>query len=150
MNEVTKLIRWETPFTETQFPSVGLIISTEKNGADILKAIVAPFGIDKYPKYLVNFSRVIAFTCMEEAHAPEMDFASAEIEESGLCAYEFIDSPWLKTYEAWIPFLTNSEKNCLYHYLIFGGDNNVEVITQNEPEIEIINEQVMLKIEYSL
>lgn len=40
-----------------------------------LEVVVAPFGIDTYPKYVVNFGNVVAFSCMEEMHFPERDFA---------------------------------------------------------------------------
>lgn len=115
-----------------------------------MKAIVAPQGFDKYPKYLANFGEVIAFTCMEEAHAPERDFVFATVEEGNLCAYEYLDSTWLKSYEAWIPFFTGDDTSSFYHYLIFGGDNNIEVITPNQPTIDIIKERTVLKIEYTL
>ena len=90
---MSKLIRWDTPFAETRFPSVGLIITTKPNGEDILKAVVAPKGLDIYPKYLVTFGAVIAFSCFEEAHAPERDFALVPAEEEKLCAYEYLNSP---------------------------------------------------------
>ncbi len=144
---MSKLIRWNTPFTDKQRPSVGLIITTEADEIDILKAIVAPKGIDAYPKYLITFGEVIAFTCFEEAHAPERDFASATVEEERLCAYEYLDSPWLKTYAAWTPFYFGNETDSFYHYLIFGGDNNIEVITPNRPTIDIVEEKTILQIE---
>ena len=147
---MSKLIRWETPFTEILDPSVGLIISTKPDGADILKAIVAPRGINAYPKYLITFGEVIAFTCFEEAHAPERDFASATVEESRLCAYEFLDSSWLETYAAWSPFYFGNETDSFYHYLIFGGDNNIEVITPNRPTIEAVEEKIILHIQYEV
>src|SRR5687767_9195011 len=68
---MSKLIRWETPFTETRFPSVSVITSSnQEDGIDILMVMVAPAGLDEYPKYLVDFGRVVAFTCMEEAYSP--------------------------------------------------------------------------------
>lgn len=147
---MSKPIRWDTPFTDKQHPSIGLIIDAESDGAGILKAVVMPKGIDDYPKYIVNFGVVIAFTCMEEAHAPEKDFAAAAIEEENLCAYEYIDSSWLKNYSAWSPFYFGNETGSFYHYLIFGGDNNIEVITPNRPVIEIVEEKTILKIEYQV
>ena len=137
---MSKLIRWETPFTDKQRPSVGLIITTEADEADTLKAIVAPKGIEVYPKYMVTFGEVIAFTCFEEAHAPERDLASVTIEDENLSAYEYLDSPWLQSYEAWKPIYFGNETSSFYHYLIFGGDNNVEVITPNSPTIDVIEE----------
>ena len=147
---MSKLVRWETPFTEAQFPSVGLLITTKPDGADIVKAVVAPHGIDRYPKYLVNFGEALAFTCMEEANAPRMDYVSAELEdENKICAYEFLDSPWLRSYEPQ-RYVVRANEVTFSHYLIFGGDNNVEVITPDEPTIETISQKATLKIEYEL
>jgi hypothetical protein len=147
---MAKLIRWETPFTDKQFPSVGLLIATAPDMADILKAVVAPHGLDEYPKYLVNFGEVVAFTCMEEAHAPERDFDSATFEDKNLCAYQYLDSPWLKSYEGWELFFAGGRFNSFSHYLIFGADNNVEVITPNVPTIEVIKEKTILRIVYEV
>src|SRR5215203_4504841 len=146
---MSKLIRWDTPFATAQFPSVGLLIITKPDGTDIVKALVAPDGTDRYPKFLVDFGEVIAFTCMEEAHAPAMDFASATREEANLCAYEFLDSPWLKSYQPH-RFFVRANEVTFSHYLIFGGDNNIEVITPDQPTIETISQKETLKIEYEL
>ncbi len=145
---MSKLVRWETPFTDTQFPSVALTVTSTVNQWDNVKAIVMPQGTDKYPKYLVSFGEVIAFTCFEEAHAPERDFASATVEEENLCAYQYLDSPWLKSYDAWIQHYHFPNESVLsYHYLIFGGDNNIEVITTNIPTIEMVEDKTVLQIE---
>ncbi|HEX8472800.1 MAG TPA: hypothetical protein VF666_02085 [Pyrinomonadaceae bacterium] len=147
---MAKLIRWETPFTDTQVPSVGLLISTNPDGADNLKAVIAPHGLDEYPKYLVNFGNVIAFTCIEEAFCPERDFDSTMFEERNLSAYQYLDSPWLKSYEGGRQFIAGGHPGPFYHYLISGGDNNVEVITPNIPTIDIIEQKGTLLIEYEV
>lgn len=147
---MAKLVRWETPFTDLERPSVGLLITTASGGTDILKAVVAPTGIDTYPKYLVNFGKVIAFTCFEEAHAPERDYGFATIEEENLCAYEHIDSPWLESYSAWSSFYFRNKTDSFLHYLIFGGDNNIEVITPDKPTIDVVENRTILKIEYEV
>ena len=111
-----------------------------------MKAIVAE-DIYKYPKYLVDFGEVIAFTCMEEGFCPTRDFGSATIEDRNLSAYQFIDSPWVKSYE--VGFIGNRFGK-FFHYLIFGGDNNVEVVTPNIPKIDVIEKKTVLKIEYEV
>ena len=146
---MSKLIRWNTPFTTSQFPSVGLLITPGPDWADRVRALVAPNGVDQYPKYLVDFGEALAFTCMEEANAPEMDFVSAELNENKLCAYIFLDSPWLRSYEPQRYFVRANEVT-FSHYLIFGGDNNIEVITPDQPTIETIYQKTKLKFEYDL
>jgi hypothetical protein len=145
---MSKLIRWETPFTTARFPSVVLLITAGRIEGRI-KALVAPDGVDQYPKYLIDFGEALAFTCMEEAHAPEMDHVSAELEESELCAYEFLDSPWLRSYEPQ-NFFVRANEVTFSHYLIFGGDNNIEVITPDRPTIETINQKTTLNLKYEL
>ena len=53
------------------------------------KVVVAPDGIDKYPKYLVDFGEVITFTCMDEGCCPERDFSSATFDET-ITSAEFV------------------------------------------------------------
>jgi len=144
---MAKLIRWETPFTDSQSPSVGLLIYANPDGTDILKAEVAPHGSGEYPKYLVNFGNVIAFTCMEEAFCPERDFDPSMFEERDLSAYQYLDSPWLKSYEGGRHFIAGGHPGPFHHYLIFGGDNNVEVITPNIPLVEVIERKGVIGIE---
>src|SRR2546423_1150155 len=145
-----KLVRWETPFSARQYPSVGLLISTRSDGSDLLKAVVAPDGIDAYPKYLVTFGNVIAFTCMEEAFSPPRDFDSTMFDEKNLSAYQYLESPWLKAYENGQHFVGGGSPGPFYHYVIFGADNNVEVITPNIPTVDRIEAKGVLLIEYEV
>jgi hypothetical protein len=143
---MSKLIRWETPFSKAVLPSVILLNLTDVyKSTDLLTLIVAPDGIDKYPKYLAKFENIIAFTCMEEAYSPEREYSKVEAEEVS-CAYEWIDSPWLKAYEQGEHFIAGGKTKPFYHYVIFGGDNNVEIITPNRPFIEIISEKTTINI----
>jgi hypothetical protein len=147
---MSKLVRWETPFTEAFYPSVILLNLTDVyESTDLLTVIVAPDGIYKYPKYLAKFENIIAFTCMEEAYSPEREYSEIEVEED-VCAYEWIDSPWLKSYEQGEHFIAGGKPKPFYHYVIFGGDNNVEVITPNKALIEIVNEKTVIKINYTV
>jgi len=153
---MSKIVRWETPFTDSFYPSVVLmaipfpLMSRESNN---LKVIVMPGSIElPYPKYLVDFGEVLAFTCMEEGCCPERDFSSATFDETitrdkFVCALQWFNSPWLKSYEGCHdPYSTGK----FSHYLIFGGDNNVEVITQNAPTIRVIERKEVLKMEYEV
>ncbi len=148
---MSKIIRWNTPFTDTQYPSVEFLTTIEQDKYNVLKVLVAPSGIDKYPKYLMNFGQVIAFTCMEEANAPDRGFDSVSEEiEPHLSTYKWIDSPWLKSYESQIHFIPSGHLGYFSHYLIFGGDSNVEVITPYEPLIEVVEKKRLFKVEREL
>jgi hypothetical protein len=149
---MSKIVRWETPFTDAFYPSVVLIATPSpllsKKGVNV-KAIVAPSGIDKYPKYSVDFGEVIVFVSMDESCCPRRDFDSVIFDETlkgdkELSAFQWFDSPWLKSYEACFdPYATGK----FFHFLIYGGDNNVEVITQNIPKIELVKGPEILRME---
>lgn len=138
-----KFIRWETPFTDKRWPSA--TVMTGPNHPDYeLEVVVALFGIDAYPKYIVNFGNVVAFSCMEEMYFPERDFSEADCEEEGLSAYEFVDSTWLESYRRGEFFLYNADgenNELLKHFLIVGGDNNIEVITKNTPTFREVEDE---------
>ena len=148
---MSKLVRWETPFTNTKFPSVALIVTSASDRWNDVKALVMPDGTDRYPKYLVSFGEVIAFTCFEEAYAPERDFSSSAVEEPGLCAYQYFDSPWIKSYENLVEHVSFPNKPApLFHYLIFGGDNNIEVVTIKVPTIRKSERPEILQMEFNI
>jgi len=146
-----ELVRWETPFTEIEWPSVVVITNRGPNDEYLLDSVVAPTGVDRYPKYLVEFGDVVGFSAMEEMHFPDHGFKDAKIAEERLCAYRFIDSPWLECYERGEYFLFNLDggtKETLSHYVIFGGDDILQVVTKNEPVITIVNEPTVRTIEF--
>jgi len=137
-----KIIRWETPFTDIPFPSAVVMTGPEVKEC-LVEVVVAPHGLDRYPKYVVHFGEVVAFSCMEEMHFPERDFAIGEREENGLSAYELIDSTWLESYRQGEYFLFNTDganTEQLRHFLIVGGDNNIEVITKNSPKFREVED----------
>lgn len=146
---MSRLIRWETPFTDVLFPAVDLIVLQKSAGTGIV-VFVAPQGIDKYPKYKIGFANVVAFTCLEEAFSPEREYSRAKIEERNLCAYRWINSPWLEAYKMGVHFIAGGHSGDFFHYLIFGGDFIVEVITTGEPLIERVDEKLSFVIHYEI
>ena len=87
---MSKLVRWDTPFTDEFFPSVNLFIFPDYEGKrDSLMAIVTPVGVDAYPKYVVRFGEVLAFTCLEESYAPERGYTHASVSTNDkICAWQ--------------------------------------------------------------
>ena len=148
---MSEFVRGETPFTEIEWPSVVVITNRGSNGEYLLEVVVAPTGINQYPKYLVEFGDVVGFSAMEEMHFPDHDFKDAKTTEEKLCAYRFVESPWLKFYERGEYFLFNLDggtKETLTHYVIFGGDDILQVVTKNEPMITIVNGPTARTIEF--
>jgi hypothetical protein len=148
---MSKLIRWETPFTDAFYPSVVLVaipLPPSSGKINNLKVIVNA-SREEYPKYLVDFGEVLAFTSMDEGCCPERDISSATIDETikndkSVCAFQWLNSPWLKSYEGCHDPYSEGKFS---HYLIYGGDNNVEVITQNVPTIRLVERKEVLKME---
>jgi hypothetical protein len=148
---MSKIIRWETPFTDAFYPSVVVVAIPFRSGKPSnLKVIISPGSLElPYPMYLVDFGEVLAFTYMEESCCPERDFSSATFDETitkdkFVCALQWFNSPWLKSYEGCHDPYSEGKFS---HYLIFGGDNNVEVITQNAPTIRLVEQKEVLIME---
>jgi hypothetical protein len=90
---------------------------------------------------------------MEEAHFPERDFQEAEWEEEGLSSYEYLDSTWLKSYSAGEYFLFNTDfgsRERLRHFLIVGGDNNIEVITRHDPIFQQVSSSMTMSLDFEI
>ena len=146
---MSKLIRWSVPFSEAFYPSVVSAFS-QSGGFDVLHIVVAPEGIDTYPKYLVNFENVLVFNCFDEACAPERAWPEIENTDPKPCAWRWIGSPWVTSYQGCGEFDSKNVPRPLFHYLIFGGDYNVEVISKMEPAVEQINEPRSLALGFDI
>jgi hypothetical protein len=151
---MSRIVRWETPFTDAFYPSVEMAaipLPPTSGRTNNLKVIVTPHSVE-YPKYLVDFGEVLAFTCMEESCCPERDFSSATFDETitkdkFICALQWLNSPWLQSYGGCHDPYSEGKFS---HYLMFGGDNNVEVITQNAPTIRVIEQKEILKMQWEV
>jgi hypothetical protein len=138
---------WETPFTTAAHSSVGIIVEAEGDSTAIV--VVAPDGIDRYPKYLVRFTSVYAFTCEEEADSPN-DFGQTDSEQ-GHYAYKWLSSPYVQSYSRLypdIPFRGGSDK--LTHYVFLGGDNVISVVSADIPTIETIDSPTTMQVTHAV
>jgi hypothetical protein len=144
MDTVNHLVRWDVPFAEVRNPSVSLI--TERGG-DVATLIVAPHGIDQYPKYLVRFDRVLAVLCYEEALALDRGYRALTGVHVSVCAYIWADSPWLLASCRHAEFLRLTD---LRHYLVFGGDSIVELLASGASKVERINERTVLETKHEV
>ena len=152
---MSRVIRWETPFTDAFYPSiiVAAIPLSSQTGMETnnLKAVVSPHSIE-YPKNLIDFGEVLAFTCMEESCSPQIDFSSATFDETitgdkFICALQWLGSPWLNSYAG---CHDPEGEGKFSHYLLLGGDNNVQVITQNAPQVEQIEGERVLQMQWKV
>lgn len=135
-----RLVRWNTPFGNASFPSI--LVNYDGRTATV---VVAPDGIDRYPKYLVEFGEVIALSCMDEACRPMTEpNAIAGGSESRGSSFELIGSGWLRDYA---PCHDPENSGSLRHFLMHGGDNVVEIVSMSEPKITEITEPKTFAIE---
>ncbi len=133
------LVRWETPFAEGMYPSVTLL--PEPGGR--LRVVVAPQGIDRYPKYLVDFDgEVVGYLNENESWAqpfPDRIRRKGDVH----CACFWLDSPWLRQYDAnreyFEKYVEPVVGGTLKHYVILGGDDFVQVLFAGEPSISVIS-----------
>ena len=145
--EKTEIVRWNVPFAEARCPSVSVI--TENNGGSVL-VVVAPHGIDKYPKFLVRFKNVVTLLCFEEMCAFDRGYGFDAAHRAEYCAYRWIASPWLQSYSALPAILLNAPQENLHHYLIFGGDSIVEVVALGEGKVERIDAKIVLETKHEV
>ena len=88
---------------------------------------------------------------MEEMHFPDHEFRDAKVVEEKLCAYRFLGSAWLESYKQGEYFLFNIDggnSEVLSHYVICGGDDILQVVTKNEPNITVVNQPTVRTIEF--
>lgn len=127
---------WETPFAREKWPSVTLI--PDARGVSTAAILVAPGGIDAYPKYLIWFAAVYAFASEEEAGG--LSVYDGRVHgfpgEEG-CAYIWRGSPQAAEYSGLHPDVAaRGGRGPMVHYLVFGADSNVGVVSAEHPEIE--------------
>ena len=104
----------------------------EPDGEGTVLLIVAPGGLDTYPKYLVRFSHVFSVTCSEEAGFTLN--LGQNSSPTNVVAHIWDASPQAAAYSA-TAFAAHFE---LRHYVVFGGDNIASVISGAQPIIETV------------
>ena len=141
---------WDTPFGDALLPSVALILDT--HGDSTVTAVVAPGGIDEYPKYLVRFSAVYAFNCEEEAGGTAYDGAFVGRQQHHVgCSYIWRDSPLAAGYAPSVPDMAfRGGQTPVVHYVLLGGDNAVGIVTAELPTIEKIEGARQLCLTYDV
>jgi hypothetical protein len=147
MDATTHLVPWDVPFAEARDPSVTLITEQGRESAEVVVFVVAPHGLDEYPKYLVRFDKVLAVLCYEESLALGRGYPGLPNPQASVCAYLWPDSPWLRASRGWAEFSHWPEP---HHYVIFGGDSIVELLASGEPEVERIDERRVFETKHEV
>ena len=137
-----KLQVWDTPFAETLFP--GVAVAPDAECSNCVSVVVSPSGIDQYPKYILRFEPFGAYRCDDESLASIESFNT--VARSGSAStYKWEGSPWLEQFVKDSGGLANSyHGKPLEHFVILGGDLNVDVLAPNPPTVEVVNEPRVL------
>ena len=136
---------WDVPFRKDSYPSVTLI--SEPDGESTAALVVAPRGLDAYPKYIVRFSSVYALTCEEEAQSVT-DLGEPQ---QGDYAYVWADSPYTKSYLTLFPdFAFRGGEPQIKHYVVLGGDNFASVVSAAEPSIERVDGPMTITVAHAV
>ena len=133
---------WEAPFTSARDPSVGLI--AEEAGEGTAALVVAPGGLDAYPKYIVRFKHVFAVTCGEETGF--LLSLGQELLPREVAAYIWSDSPHAAAYQQTAYGVGLKVR----HYVVLGGDNIASVIAGSPPSIETVLAESEITVRYAV
>ena len=131
-------VRWDVPFADARHPSV-YALGDEQDGSRSLTVLIAPGGTEVYPKYLVRFSTVYAYLSEEEGRwfKPQEQPEPWPIPNDVRCAFLCTSGgEWWAAYGAQCRDVDGVEPA---HFILLGGDNEVEVFAAADPEIERVD-----------
>ena len=111
------LIKWDTPFARHTFPSVWLNVNT--NLANVHVYVEA----DKV--WELSFNDIVALKICEEEFDENRRF-HIERDEENLCSYMWQESEWLSEFTK--EHTEDIKDGALIHYVLLGGDHNIEIL----------------------
>jgi hypothetical protein len=144
MERTPDLLPWPVPFARARHPSVSLI--TEQGG-DAAILVVAPTGVDQYPKYTVRFGKALALLCFEEAYSLDRGYRALTGLDQSVCAYLWPRSACLESYRRGGEVFGWKD---MQHYLVFGGDSIVEIVAAGEPEVHRHDERAVIETKHQV
>jgi hypothetical protein len=141
---MNQLIPWDTPFIKSKYPSVGVYFEHGEDETDLVSAVVAPDGIDEYPKYLVEFGEVFEVKYYEEGCSPDRGYENLLHAVKGSSSCEWLCSPSIECYQ------DLAGEKILRHFLLFGADNILEIVTVNNPKASLVAKPRKIEIEINV
>jgi hypothetical protein len=122
---MSKLVAWQTPFQTEQFPSVWIQADGPLDKTTVFVGWPA--------EWQINFANVVAIKVCDESYDNNPRF-HVTYDIDGLCSYTWENSPWLEDFNGQhIEAIYNSK---LRHFVLLGGDYNVEVLAVGEASIK--------------
>jgi hypothetical protein len=142
----TELVRWDVPFAEWKALCAWVIMEKVDSFTVIVARGSNKRPEDNYPKYLIRFDKVITLLAYDEACAAHQIYYKMTGWMEGVRAYQWIDSPWLDGYRG----CHEIRGKKLFHYVIFGDDNLIEVISVGEAKIEKVDEKRFIEVKHEV
>ena len=115
---------WKTPFVIEKFPSVWMTCEGQPDTTSIFVGFPA--------KWQVKFERVVGLKVCDESYDNNRRFW-VEGSENNFSSYVWEDSPWLKDFNA--DYAEVMEDLKVIHYVLLGGDYNIEVLAHGNVDI---------------
>ena len=128
--EEGSIVRWETPFVSAGDYGVRHLADPIRH--DVVHVVVDTTGPERYPKHIVTFDPVIGLRTTDETYdVRTLPFArDAESARS----HEWLESAWKRSVSEGLAEAHFGKP--LRHFVIYGAEMGIEVLTVNEPEIE--------------
>ncbi len=123
---MSRLVAWKTPFASAEWPSVCVSLNRILRETTIF--------VESGRRWKISFDYVAALKVSDESYDDNTRF-QIERDEADLCSYLWLDSPWSGQFNS--EHTEVVEGNFLRHYVLLGGDYNVEVLALGNPNIEI-------------
>lgn len=132
---------WNKDFRNIKYPSVELFITAGNVDNSELNVVLCQ-SVDKYPKYVIQFQKYLAFRSHPET-GNEAIYDSTETPFKGTNSIALDKSAWLNQV-AVARDIYGHNKNWT-HFIFLGGDNIVEIISDSKPIIVQINQKTTFK-----
>jgi hypothetical protein len=124
---MSALVAWRTPFELEKFPSVW--VTSEGHLDNVIVHVGLP------AKWTIKFDHVVGIKICNESYDNNQRFWIDRNTE-GLCSYTWEDSPWIRDFNA--GHVEAVEGSVVLHYVLLGGDYNVEILAFGSVAIEAI------------
>ena len=137
-----KLVKWETPFSTSFYPGISAVQSPECSNS----LMVAVYG-NQGNNYLLRVKYCAAYRCEDESVAPTAFWYSIPNDQKAGCTFILENSPWLVDFSE-MGEVIEVYYGKLQHFVIFGGNQTIEFLASEKPEIEKLEEEC-LTVTYS-
>ena len=119
---------WRTPFEAEEFPSVWVACDGDLSNTTVFVGLPARWRID--------FEHIVGLKVSDETYDQNRRF-HVERDDNTCCSYTWENSPWLANFDAEYLEVLGGTK--VTHFVLLGGDYNVEILAYGKLEITSMN-----------